>query len=115
MTMSEALAIMDRHCDRGYLVTFERLTNGTVHQDHFPDVEGGESPIATIEDAVRLARRFAEASHTLNTSLDFTGNIMVTRRDFTPVEKIYATPRPWRDTPTPLYLCRCGGVGSSTQ
>jgi hypothetical protein len=113
MKMSEALTIMDRHCDCGYLVTFERLTNGTSRQDHFPDVEGGESPIETIEEAVRLARRFAEAAHTLNTTLDFTGNIMVTRLDFTPVEKIYATPRPWSDNPTPLYLCRCGGVRCS--
>lgn len=50
MKMHEALEIINSK-PTGFMVSFERLKNGFLYADYFPDVHAGEEPIKTEYEA----------------------------------------------------------------
>lgn len=60
MKLEQAMRIINGEPD-GYIVDFEEKDGCILRGDYFPDVRNGEKPIATKEEAVDLAKRFAAA------------------------------------------------------
>jgi len=66
MKMAEALAAI-REGQKGYIVHFATVVESKVlMSDYFPDIAAGEEPIATEEEAWRLAWDFAAAVDCVN-------------------------------------------------
>lgn len=65
---------------KGFMVEFERRSNGMLISGHFPDKHAGDRLIKTEEKAWELARMFADGHHE-----DYV-NIYVIKEDFCPVE-----------------------------
>ena len=60
MKMSEAMKIINRKIDNGYLVHFEEVVTGGNHfKSYFPDKEAEENLIKTEDEAWDLAKKFA--------------------------------------------------------
>src|SRR4051812_11984088 len=77
MRMQDAVALMRMH--EGYRVHFERREPGMLASDYFP--ERDEPAIAEVEDAWRLAEKFAQLDPSL-----FVNVYVVSAYDWTPVE-----------------------------
>lgn len=80
MKFQDAIDIIDTMPETGFMVSFERVNNGMLLSDHFPDKHAGEPLIKTKVLAWGLANKFAEKTY------DKCVNIYVTNADFTPVE-----------------------------
>lgn len=80
MKMGEALRLIRRNeeAEPGFMVRFEKIENGILEIDHFPDKHDGEDLIETTGKAWNLAARFAKASK------DYV-NIYVVDSSFAPV------------------------------
>lgn len=79
MKYHEALKIINKEPDRGFMVSFEWRRDGMLYSDHFPDKHAGEKLIETEEEAWVLARKFA--ANTKGRCV----NIYVVKSNFVPV------------------------------
>lgn len=81
MKMQEAMAVVEGESNSaGFLVHFEWLNRGVLSGDYFPNIHAGEPPIATEEEAWKLAEKFAVKKRGVCV------NLYVVRSDnFTPV------------------------------
>ena len=59
MRMEDALKIINKEENEGYMVTFEWIEGGILRSDHFPDKHAGETLIKTEGEAWEMAVRFA--------------------------------------------------------
>ena len=59
MKMQEAVEIIEGVKAKGFMVHFERVDDGLLYADYFPDKHAGEELISTEEEAWKLARDFA--------------------------------------------------------
>lgn len=81
MKMQEALYIITNgQKEKGFMVSFEKVENGVLVSNHFPDKHAGEELIKTEEEAWKLAEAFAKATD------DTYVNIYVLNADFSPVK-----------------------------
>ena len=80
MKYNEALKIINKDLDSGFMVEFEWAHEGMLISDHFPDKCAGEKLLETEEEAWGLARKFAHK--TKGRCI----NIYVIKSDFRPVE-----------------------------
>lgn len=82
MRMGEVVEIIETHKRAiqraGYLVSAERVESGMLRGVYFPDKD--EVPIASEEEAWRLAREFAAATHG-----EYVNIYVIHAKDFTPV------------------------------
>ena len=79
MKMEEAMRVMEGQ-PKGFMVAFERVEGSILASDHFPDVRSGEPPIATEEEAWRMAAQFAAKTRKRCVNI-----YVIRREDFTPV------------------------------
>jgi fibrillarin-like rRNA methylase len=91
MKMSEALEFM-KPIQCGYIVAFTHVAGSHTSNDHFPDIEAGEPPIETLEEAKRLAKQFIERASERKVRLSVVTDATITRLDGTPIERYYTTP-----------------------
>jgi hypothetical protein len=91
MKMSEALKFMEP-IQPGYLVAFVYMVGSQSSNDHFPDVEEGEPPIETLEEARRLAKQFIERANEKKVGLSVVTDATITRLDGTQIERYYTNP-----------------------
>lgn len=80
MKMQEAMDIINKKEEKGYMVNFEHAGDGFLRSDWFPDKKAGEKLIATEEEAWELAKKFAEKT------FGKCVNIYVTDANFRPVQ-----------------------------
>jgi hypothetical protein len=81
MKYKEALQIIkDSTKNQGFMVSFEKVKEGILTSDYFPDKHNGEDLLPSEEAAWDLALKFARA--TRNKCV----NIYVIDHDFSPVE-----------------------------
>ena len=81
MKMQEALNIMgDTPKQAGFLVHFQKVVGALLHSGYFPDVDAGEPPIPTENEAWQMAAQFAAKTHKRYINV-----FVVRREDFTPV------------------------------
>ena len=81
MKYSDALKIIDKGLNSGFMVSFEWKCGNILHGDCFPDIHAGEKLIETEREAWLLARKFADKTKGKCV------NIYVIRGDdFTPVD-----------------------------
>lgn len=81
MKMKEALELIEKKNDGGFMVTFEwKKDNILLMSDYFPDKHAGEPLIKTEEEAWALAAKFAEAMK------GKVVNLYVIKSDFVPVD-----------------------------
>ena len=80
MKYEQALEIINKKDETGFMVSFAHKTNGFLYSDHFPSKYNGEKLIETEEEAWDLAKKFA--AKTKNKYI----NIYVVTSDFSPVK-----------------------------
>ena len=82
MKMQEAMKIMeDAPKPAGFMVHFEHVLGAMLSGDYFPDVRAGEQPIATEEEAWKMAQQFAAKTRKRCVNV-----YVILREDFTPVQ-----------------------------
>lgn len=80
MKLQEALDIINKKRENGFMVSFEVRKGHGLTSDHFPDKHAGEPLIPTEEEAWNLAKRFAK---TTESNIE---NIYVIDSNFRPVK-----------------------------
>ena len=81
MKMQDAMKIMEGEPRLpGFMVNFERVAGSMLESDYFPDVQAGEEPIQTEEQAWQMAAQFA-----VKTRKRCVNIYVIHRADFTPV------------------------------
>lgn len=79
MKYQEAMDIINKPEESGFMVSFEWVEDGVLIGDHFPDKHAGEELIKTEVLAWELANQFAKKTY------DTCVNIYVINADFAPV------------------------------
>lgn len=80
MKMDEALKIMNKKTDSGFMVSFERKVGGMLEAGYFPDKHADEPLIKTEKKAWELAIKFASGTRGKYV------NIYVVKSNFSPVD-----------------------------